>query len=173
MVVTNDKNLAENVRMIANHGSKLRYYHDMLGVNSRLDTIQAAVLRVKIKYLDRWNQQRRERAEYYNQGLKNTRVVTPTIAPYADHIFHQYTIQVDEKRDELQKYLQEKSIPNAIYYPIPLHLQVAYRNHGYKEGYFPVSERMAKIVISLPMHPDLSSEEQDYVVDAIKTFLRS
>jgi UDP-2-acetamido-2-deoxy-ribo-hexuluronate aminotransferase len=173
MVVTNDEKLAENVRMIANHGSKVRYYHDILGVNSRLDTIQAAVLRVKIKYLDRWNQQRREKAEYYTQGLQNTSVVAPSIASYADHIFHQYTIQVEEKRDELQKYLQEKRIPNAIYYPIPLHLQVAYQNYGYQEGDFPVSERMAKIVISLPMHPDLSPEEQDYVIDAIETFLKS
>lgn len=172
MVVTSDDTLADKVRMIANHGSRTRYYHDLLGVNSRLDTIQAAIVRVKLNYLDEWNKQRRANAHYYSKGLEGSSVVTPTIAGYADHIFHQYTIQVEEGRDELQKYLNQKEIPNAIYYPIPLHLQTAYKNnYGYKAGDFPISERLAKKVISLPMHPDLTKEEQDYVIEAVREFL--
>ncbi len=172
MVVTNDDDLAEKVRMIANHGSKTRYYHDILGVNSRLDTIQAAVLRVKLKYLDQWNYLRREKALYYNDGLRNTEIITPYVANFADHIYHQYTIQIENIRNELQAYLNEHKIPNAIHYPIPLHLQVAYRSYGYNDGDLPVAERTAKRVISLPMHPDLKQEEQDYIIDTIRAFLK-
>ncbi len=150
---------------------RTRYYHDLLGVNSRLDTIQAAILRVKLKYLDRWNRQRQDVAGYYTTKLDNSRVVAPFIAGYASHIFHQYTIQVEEKRDALQKHLSEMKIPNAIYYPIPLHMQAAYQKTShYKPGDFPVSEKMAHRVISLPMHPDLAREEQDYIVEAINKF---
>jgi len=173
MVVCQDDAIADMLRMIANHGSKTRYYHDLLGVNSRLDTIQAAILRVKLNYLDDWNRQRREHAHYYSKGLAGTGVTTPVIADYADHIFHQYTILMDKGRDELQKFLNQKEIPNAIYYPIPLHLQVAYRDkYGYWKGDFPVSEKLAEKVISLPMHPDLTREEQDYVINAIREFLK-
>lgn len=172
MVVTNDDHLAEKVRMIANHGSKTRYYHDILGVNSRLDTIQAAILRVKLKYLDQWNYLRREKALYYNDGLRDTEIITPYVANYADHIYHQYTIQIENIRNELQAYLNEYKIPNAIHYPIPLHLQVAYRSYGYNDGDLPVAERIAKRVISLPMHPDLKQEEQDYIIDTIRAFLK-
>jgi dTDP-4-amino-4,6-dideoxygalactose transaminase len=170
MVVTNDSQMAERVRIIANHGSRERYYHEILGVNSRLDTLQAAVLRVKLKYLDQWNRQRKERAKYYTRGFEETQITPPYIAPYADHIFHQYTVQTNEKRDELQSFLKEKNIPNAIYYPIPLHLQVAYRKYGYKVGDFPVSEQMANRVISLPMHPDLTEEEQEYIIKNVRSF---
>ncbi len=173
MVVCQDDAIADMLRMIANHGSKTRYYHDMLGVNSRLDTLQAAILRVKLNYLDEWNRQRREHALYYSKGLAGTGVTTPVIADYADHIFHQYTILVDKGRDELQKFLNQKEIPNAIYYPIPLHLQVAYRDkYGYRKGDFPVSEKLAEKVISLPMHPDLTREEQDYIIAAIREYLK-
>lgn len=172
MVVTQDEEVAEKVKMIANHGSKTRYYHNILGVNSRLDTLQAAILRVKLKYLDQWNQQRHANALYYSEKLAGLGITTPHIAEYADHIFHQYTIQLESGRDDLQVYLNEKGIPNAIYYPIPLHLQDAYREtSGYKKGDFPVSERMAERVISLPMHPDLTREEQDFIADAITDFL--
>jgi dTDP-4-amino-4,6-dideoxygalactose transaminase len=173
MVVCQDDAIADMLRMIANHGSKTRYYHDLLGVNSRLDTIQAAILRIKLNYLDEWNRQRREHAQYYSKGLAGTGVTTPVIADYADHIFHQYTILVDEGRDDLQKFLNQKEIPNAIYYPIPLHLQVAYRDkYGYRKGDFPVSEKLAEKVISLPMHPDLTQEEQDYIINTIREFLK-
>ncbi len=172
MVVTNDRNLADKIRTIANHGSNIRYHHEILGINSRLDSIQAAILRVKLKYLDEWNQKRRENAEYYSNGLKNTGVITPYTADYAEHIFHQYTIQVDKNRDKLQKYLLDKKIPSAIHYPIPLHLQVAYRGYGYKEQDLPISETVAKRVISLPMHSDLTQEEQDYIIESINSFFR-
>jgi UDP-2-acetamido-2-deoxy-ribo-hexuluronate aminotransferase len=172
MVVTNDQDLANKVRIVADHGSKLRYRHDFLGVNSRLDTIQAAILRVKLNYLDKWNKQRRKIATYYSERFKELAVIIPYIADYAEHIFHQYTIQVSDKRDLLQKYLNDREIPCAIHYPIPLHLQTAYRAlSGNKEGDFPISERISKQVISLPMHPDLTPEEQDYIIEAVKDFL--
>jgi dTDP-4-amino-4,6-dideoxygalactose transaminase len=174
MVVTKDEKVADKVKMIANHGSRKRYYHDLLGINSRLDTIQAAILRIKLKYLDQWNEQRRKNALYYSELLSSLEVVTPYIADYADHIFHQYTIQLEKKRDELHQFLNEKNIPNAIYYPIPLHLQDAYvKSSGYKKGAFPISEKMAERVISLPMHPDLTREEQQYIVDNIKNFFNT
>lgn len=173
MVVTNDEKIAEKIRMIANHGSKIRYYHELLGVNSRLDTIQAAILRVKLRHLDDWNTKRREIAKYYTEKLGNSEITPPYIAPYAQHIFHQYTIRVKEKRDELQKYLNEKHIPNAIHYPIPLHLQQAFRkNSTYSEGDFPKAESAAQQVISLPMHPDLTVEEQDYITEEVLRFFQ-
>lgn len=170
MVVTKNDILAEKLKMIANHGSKERYHHEILGVNSRLDTVQAAILRIKLKHLDEWNRKRRDIAEYYNHGLQNTDVITPFAAEYAEHIYHQYTIQ-SGKRDDLQKYFQEKGIPNAIHYPIPLHLQTAFKQHQKAEGKFPNSEYIAKRVISLPMHPDLTQEEQDYIINSIQEFL--
>jgi dTDP-4-amino-4,6-dideoxygalactose transaminase len=174
MVVTSDDKIAEKLRMIANHGSKVRYYHELLGVNSRLDTIQAAILRVKLRHLDEWNMKRREIAHYYTKKLKNSEVTPPYIANYAQHIFHQYTLLVKDKRDEFQKYLNEKHIANAIHYPIPLHLQDAFKkNSNYKEGDFPKSENAARRVISLPMHPDLTHEELDYIIEAIHTFLKN
>ena len=173
MVVTQEEKVAEKLKMIANHGSKSRYYHNILGVNSRLDTMQAAILRVKLKYLDEWNKQRRANAQYYSNKLSGMGIITPYIADYADHIFHQYTIQLKNGRDELHAFLNEKKIPNAIFYPIPLHLQDAYREtSGYKKGDFPISEKMADRVISLPMHPDLTQEEQDFIIDAIGEFIK-
>ncbi len=168
MVTAQDDSLAEKIRMIANHGSKVRYQHDLLGVNSRLDTIQAAILRVKLKYLDEWNEKRRDIAEHYSRGLKGLPVVTPFVADYSEHIYHQYTIQV-ENRDGLQQHLNERGIPNAIHYPIPLHRQPAFKS--YTDRKFPVAERIAEKVISLPMHPDLTTDEQDYIIEAIRQFV--
>ncbi len=173
MVVTNKDELAEKVRMIANHGSRVRYRHEVLGVNSRLDSIQAAILRVKLPYLNEWNEQRRKHAEYYNRGFRELGVITPYVAPYAEHIYHQYTLRVP-RRDELQQFLKEKGIPSAVHYPVPLHLQEAFRKvSGYGEGDFPVAEQLAREVISLPMHPDLTREEQDYIVETITEFFRT
>ena len=172
MVVTNDEKLAEKVKMVANHGSRIRYHHDLLGVNSRLDTIQAAILRVKLKYLAKWNETRKQVANYYSNGLNGLSVTTPFVADYAEHIFHQYTIKLAE-RDALQQFLNDKKIPNSVHYPIPLHLQAAYKKiSGYNKGDFPVSEDSAQRVISLPMHPDLTQEEQDYVIGSIHEFYR-
>lgn len=169
MVVTNNDELAEKVRMIANHGSKVRYIHERLGMNSRLDAIQAAILNVKLKYIDEWNNARIKNANLYTERLKElSQVKTPTFQPYSKHIFHQYTIRV-KKRDELQKFLITKNIPTAIHYPLPLHLQPAFRGFG-KEGSLPIAEKISKEVLSLPMHPDLTIEEINYVTDSIKEF---
>jgi len=171
MVVTNDDRLAEQVRMVANHGSRIRYQHEILGVNSRLDTVQAAILRVKLRHLDAWNQRRRELAEVYNQGFRDSAAVTPFVADYAEHIYHQYTLQVED-RDGLQNHLNQAKIPNAIHYPIPLHLQPAFRKvSGYNEGDFPVSEKVAERVISLPMHPDLEAAEQAFIIEQVRKFI--
>jgi dTDP-4-amino-4,6-dideoxygalactose transaminase len=169
MVVTNNEEIHSRVRMIASHGSKVRYVHELLGMNSRLDAIQAAILDVKIKYIDEWNQKRNEFAKMYSEKLADVKQVkTPTHFEYVKHIFHQYTIRV-EKRDELQKFLSSKNIPTAIHYPIPLHLQPAFRGFA-TEGSLPEAENAAKQVLSLPMHPDLLPEEIDYITNSIREF---
>jgi dTDP-4-amino-4,6-dideoxygalactose transaminase len=169
MVVTNDKRLADRMRMIIVHGSKVRYYHDILGVNSRLDTIQAAVLNVKLKYLNKWNRMRVEAALRYNDLFRGTPIITPAVKPDRTHIFHQYTIRV-KKREELTKYLQERKIPFAIYYPVPLHRQKAFQHLADPEQKFPVTEQCTREVLSLPMHTELTFEMQEYIVQAIKEF---
>jgi dTDP-4-amino-4,6-dideoxygalactose transaminase len=170
MVVTDDDGLADKVRMLRVHGCKTKYYHLVDGYNSRLDTIQAAVLRVKLKHLDDWNNTRRERQLYYNELLSDvTQVVTPKEEAYAQVVGYAYTISV-EKREKLQNFLKEKGIPTQIYYPIPLHLQEVYKDSGYKEGDFPVSEAFSKTVISLPIYPELTKEQQEFIVASIKEF---
>lgn len=169
MVATNDAEIGKRMKMISVHGSRTRYYHDILGVNSRLDTLQAAVLSVKLKYLDQWNSTRRRLAARYNELLKGAPVTVPYVSPTVEHTFHQYTIRAPE-RDRLAQYLMEKEIPYAIYYPVPLHLQKAFAMAAYSTGDFPVAEQAAKEVLSLPMHPDLTEEELVCVTDAIKGF---
>ncbi|HXF99769.1 MAG TPA: DegT/DnrJ/EryC1/StrS family aminotransferase [Bacteroidota bacterium] len=172
MVVTNDPELAERMRMITVHGSKTRYYHDILGLNSRLDTLQAVVLSVKLKYLDEWNQTRRRAAARYNELLRDTPVTTPYVAPHCTHIFHQYTLRAP-RRNELSEHLKAKGIPHAIYYPVPLHLQKAFAVAGKGKGDFPVAEQAAEEVISLPMHTELTEEQLVYITDAIREFYRT
>ncbi len=162
---TNDESLAAKIRMICNHGSSIRYYHDEIGVNSRLDSIQAAVLNVKLKYLEQYNNARRKAADLYTIKLKEVDgITTPVAATFSNHVFHQYTLVVEEGRDELAAELSKKGIPTGIYYPVPLHLQKAYRGDGYKAGDFPVAERLCKKVISLPMHTELDEESQLYIL---------
>ncbi len=169
MVVTNSEEIHEKVRMIASHGSKVRYIHEVLGMNSRLDAIQAAILNVKLRYIDEWNDKRANFAELYSQKLASIpQVKTPTKEEYSKHIFHQYTIRV-EKRDELQKFLSTKNIPTAIHYPIPLHMQPAFKGFA-EEGSLPEAEKAAMEVISLPMHPDLLEEEIEFITNSIKEF---
>jgi dTDP-4-amino-4,6-dideoxygalactose transaminase len=166
---TNNESLAAKIRMICNHGSNIRYYHDEIGVNSRLDSIQAAVLDVKLKYLDDYNKARQKAAAYYTARLKGIDgIATPAQADWSGHVFHQYTLVVDEGRDEMAAGLQNKGISTGIYYPVPLHLQKAYRGDGYKEGDFPVAEELSKKVISLPMHSELTEEIQQYIIGEIK-----
>ena len=170
---TNSEELAARIRKIANHGSDVRYYHTEIGVNSRLDTLQAAVLDIKLRHLDAYNVARGEAAANYSSSLRDLPGVTvPKIAHYSTHVFHQYTLLIENRRDEVLKHVQGKGIACAVYYPIPLHLQEAYiEGSSYKKGDFPVSESLANLVLSLPMHTELTREVQDTVVAAIKEVL--
>jgi dTDP-4-amino-4,6-dideoxygalactose transaminase len=169
MMVTNDLRLAEAMRVIAAHGSRVRYYHERLGVNSRLDTVQAAILQVKLRHLENWNATRQRNAARYDDLLQVTPVISPYIAPTGQHIFHQYTIRAP-RRDALATFLKEQGIPHAIYYPVPLHLQAAYAMSGYVRGDLPFTEKASEDVLSLPMHTELTEEQQAYITDAIKRF---
>jgi len=171
-IFTNDDVLADALRMIVNHGMKIRYYHDMVGVNSRLDSLQAAILKVKLKYLDEYIKARQNAASIYNSAFAtHPYIQTPAISDFSTHVFHQYTLKITNgRRDELHKFLLEKNIPNAIYYPVSLHLQNAFKPYGFQIGDFPVSEQLCKEVISLPMHTELSEEQLTYIVNTIKEF---
>ena len=169
MVVTHDEALAESMRVIAAHGSRVRYYHEVLGLNSRLDTLQASILGVKLPHLEEYNIARREAAARYNELLAGLPVTVPFVAPGVDHIFHQYTLRVPE-RDGLAAFLREKGIPHGIYYPVPLHLQKAFAMSGGKKGDFPVTERATEEVISLPMHTELTEEHLKFIAGAVKEF---
>lgn len=172
-IFTNDAALAEKIKMIANHGQKIKYQHDSIGVNSRLDTLQAAVLKVKLRYLDEYTSNRNTAAAFYDKELANIPgVKIPVKSQYATHVYHQYTLKVD-KRDELKAFLEGKAIPTMIYYPIPLHFQKAYQQPKFGEGSFPVSEKLSKTVISLPIHTEMKTEELDFICQAIKTFYTS
>jgi dTDP-4-amino-4,6-dideoxygalactose transaminase len=172
MVVTNNDDVAEKARVIRVHGSKPKYYHHVLGYNSRLDEIQAAVLNVKFPHLEEWSELRRQKAETYTHLLKEQLgdlVKTPVEKKGNYHVFHQYTIRV-EKRDELQKFLNEQGVSTMIYYPLPLHQQPVFENLGYKAGDLPQAEKAAKEALSLPMFPELKTEQQEYVVVKIAEF---
>ncbi len=172
-ICTNDLELSEKIRMICNHGSKVKYYHDEIGVNSRLDTIQAAVLRIKLRHLDKYTAARQEAAQIYNELLAGEEpITTPSIATFTTHVFHQYTLKVTSGRDRLQKKLGEAGIASAIYYPVPLHLQKAYQHNGYQKGDFPVSEMMAEQVLSLPMHTELNRNIQIKIASTLKGFIK-
>jgi dTDP-4-amino-4,6-dideoxygalactose transaminase len=170
MVVTNDSDMAEMIRILRVHGSKPKYYHSVIGYNSRLDTLQAAILGVKLKHLDDWTKKRRKHAEIYNAAFKDLDLITPKEEKFNYHIYNQYTIAV-KKRDELRKYLKEKEIGHDSYYPVPLHLQECYKFLGHKKGDLPVSEKRAEEVVSIPIYPELTEEEQDYVISTIKEFV--
>ena len=173
-IFTNDDELAHSIRGIVNHGMYERYHHDVVGVNSRLDSLQAAVLRAKLPNLDQYNQARQEAARKYSKALKDVNGIT---VPYTEgkedtHVYHQYTLKITNgKRDALAKHLSEKGIPFGIYYPIPLHNQKAYKDERYNEADFPVTNQLVQEVISLPMHTELDEEQIDYITGTIKEFL--
>lgn len=169
---TNDDNFAKKLRSIANHGMKVRYHYDDIGINSRLDTIQAAVLRVKLKYLSQFNEARVLVADQYDDAFAGCHDLTvPERAAYSSHIFHQYTLKITNgKRDELKKFLESNNIPSMVYYPGPLHIQEAYRYLGYNENDFPVTTSLCQQVLSLPMHPDMEQEQIDYIVLKVLDF---
>lgn len=169
-IFTDDDELAAKMRAIANHGMVVRYHHDMIGVNSRLDSIQAAVLNAKLPHLNEYTEKRQKAAEYYDKGFaENPNVLTPARASYSTHVFHQYTLRIKEghSRDALKEGLAEKGIPAMVYYPVPLHLQKAYQDPRYHEGDFPVAEKLAQCVLSLPMHTELNQEQQDYIIHTV------
>jgi UDP-2-acetamido-2-deoxy-ribo-hexuluronate aminotransferase len=169
---TNDDILAAKIRSISNHGMKVRYYHDDIGVNSRLDTIQAAILNIKLKNLDSYNVARRAAADFYDESFSGCPyIITPERNANSSHIFHQYTIRIlNGKRQELKDYLESKKIPSMVYYPVPLHMQKAFSYLGYRKGDFPVTEKLCNEVISLPMHPDLEQEQLEYITTNILKF---
>jgi len=173
MVVANDESLAKRVRDLRTHGGKDKYRNYMVGINGRLDALQAAILRVKLKYLEEWSEKRRQHAAYYNQAFSSSEhIQTPYTEPGNLHIYNQYVIRVP-KRDELQAYLKEHHIGNAIYYPIPLHLQECFEYLEYKPGHFPESEKAAAKTIALPVYPELTQEQQDYVIERISNFYKN
>lgn len=170
-VVTQSEDIANKIRMIRDHGQAKKYYHDMEGYNGRLDAIQAGVLRIKLKRLANWNESRRRNAQYYNELLSPIKGVTvPREADGCRHVYHLYVILVDD-RDGLQKYLNDKGVGTGLHYPVPLHLQKAYADMGYKEGEFPVTESVAKRLLSLPMFPELTKAQIEYVAQNIKDFM--
>jgi len=185
-IFTNDDELAHTIRGIVNHGMYTRYYHDVVGVNSRLDSIQAGVLKAKLPNLDSYCTSRRDAARFYNKAFaNNTNIVTPTtqsnntascgqICEACDcHVFHQYTIQIKNgKRDALHKHLLENNIPNAIYYPVPLHAQKAYKDDRYQEADFKVTNQLIKEVISLPMHTELEQEQLAIITNTILSYVK-
>jgi dTDP-4-amino-4,6-dideoxygalactose transaminase len=169
-VVTNDSEIAEKVSLLRNYGQKVKYYHELKGFNSRLDTLQAAVLCVKLKYLDSWNELRRKHANSYNNLLRGIDCITPVEMDYAKHVYHIYAIRV-KKRDDLKKYLAGRNISTGIHYPIPIHLQEAYKDLGHKKGDFPVAERQATDILSLPMYPELGEEQIEFIANEVKNFI--
>lgn len=173
-IYTNDDELAAKLKMIAHHGQSVQYVHDVLGVNSRLDTIQAAVLKVKLKHLDEYAAARNMAALYYDRVLSgNPKIKIPVRSKHSTHVFHQYTLQLNGvDRNALREFLATKGIPAMIYYPIPLHLQKAYASNRYKAGDFPVTEKLCATVLSLPMHTELEEETLKYISESILEFCK-
>lgn len=172
---TRDDSFGGKLRSLVNHGmSKERYYYDQVGVNSRLDTVQAAILRVKLKHLDEYHLARQKAAAFYDGALSGIEEIQiPVRSSFSTHIFHQYTLQMPpERRDSLKQYLNEKRIPSMVYYPVPLHLQRAYKDIGYQEGDLPVSEQLSGKVLSLPMHTELEEEQLAYICQEIAAFFK-
>ncbi len=172
MIVSSDSVLIEHIKRLRVHGSKEQYIHEEIGYNSRLDSLQAAVLRIKLKKLNEWLDKRRVNAARYDEAFLPVGIAVPKVAEGNTHTYHQYTIAVDD-RDELLRYLNDKGIAARVYYPVPLHLQPCYRSLGYSIGTFPVAEEMAEKVISLPVYPELTEEEIDYIIQTVKSFFES
>jgi dTDP-4-amino-4,6-dideoxygalactose transaminase len=180
MVLTDNARLADKLRMLRVHGGIAKYHYKRLGGNFRLDALQAAILRVKFRHLDDWQQKRRERADYYSRkfaesGLESSGLVKTPVAIYKDcgarnyHTYHQYVIRT-KNRDRLQAHLKAKGVGTSIFYPLSLHQQECFADLGYKKGDFPISERAAREVLALPIYPELTVEQQDYIIETIREF---
>lgn len=173
-IFCNDDDLAKKIRMVANHGQSVQYVHDEVGVNSRLDSIQAAVLRIKLRHLDEYNEARRIAANYYNEQLACEHLLVPATAENSTHVFHQYTLKcVGFDRDDLKKFLNDRDIPCMIYYPIPLHHQKAYQQPNATDKDYPVTLDLCENVISLPIHTEMTREGQDMIINGIKEYLKT
>jgi len=170
MVVTSSLGIKSRVRQLRTHGQKTRYLHEEVGYTSRLDEVQAAVLRLKLPHLAQWNQQRAKIADFYNQVFADLPVVTPYCAPYSSHTYHQYTLRVGH-RERVVELLRELGIGTMVYYPVPIHLQRAYRHLGYEAGSLPHTEQVAREVLSLPIFPELTQDQQEQVVQAVRKVL--
>ena len=168
-IFTNNDALAAKMRAIANHGMVVRYYHEMVGVNSRLDSIQAAVLDVKLRYLDDYIVARQKAAAYYDEAFAGcNKILTPVRDTKSTHVYHQYTLRLQGvNRDELRASLSDAGIPAMVYYPVPLHLQSAYKDARYTAGSFPVAEHLSECVLSLPMHTELDEEQLEYITHRV------
>jgi UDP-2-acetamido-2-deoxy-ribo-hexuluronate aminotransferase len=173
-IFTHDETLAAKIKMIANHGQQVKYHHDLVGVNSRLDTLQAAILQVKLPHLNDYARRRRAVADFYNRAFAGLPHVTlPWVAPYSTHVYNQYTLQIgDGRRDTLKQYLEAQGIPTMIYYPVPLHLQKAYQQAEAGPGTFPVTEKLSQTVISLPIHTEMEADQLEYIAAAITRFFK-
>lgn len=172
-IFTNDEALAKKIRLICNHGMDRRYYYEIIGCNSRMDSIQGVVLKAKLKHLDTYAANRNAAADYYDEYFKDhPQIMTPHRAAYSTHVFHQYTLKINADRDALQNKLKERNIPSMIYYPVPLHVQNAYAHAEYSHGDFPVTERCTELVLSLPMHSELDTEQQEYICENLVQCLK-
>ncbi|TAD86978.1 MAG: DegT/DnrJ/EryC1/StrS family aminotransferase [Bacteroidetes bacterium] len=174
-ICTNNDALADTMRKVANHGQSVRYYHDLVGCNSRLDTIQAAVLKIKLEHLNRYIDARRSAADYYDAAFsRNPKIAIPYRANYCRHVFHQYTLTLkDVNRDALVEFLAEKGIPSMIYYPVPAHRQKMFESFGSESTYLPTTDWLTERVISLPMHTELSVEQQDYIISNVLAYVNA
>jgi dTDP-4-amino-4,6-dideoxygalactose transaminase len=168
MVLTNNKGIANRLRILLNQGNKDRYYHVMAGFNHRLDTLQAAILDLRLNYLDGWNKLRQETAAYYNAKLAGLEVITPFVPSYTTHIYHQYVLRLQQPAKSLIEYLHQSEIDARVFYPVPLHLQKCFKDLGYKKGSLIHSEQAAGHTLAIPIHPDLSGEEKDHIIKKIR-----
>jgi dTDP-4-amino-4,6-dideoxygalactose transaminase len=171
-ITSNNDDTADLLRKLRIHGARPKYFHSIVGVNSRLDSLQAAVLLVKLSHLPGWHEARREKAEYYNELLADMGdVTTPFVHDHNYHIYHQYTV-LAQKRDELRDFLKSREIGSEIYYPLPMHLQECFKDLGYKKDDLPVAEKAAEMALSLPIFPEMTGEEQEFIVQTIKEFYK-
>ena len=168
LILTNKKSVAERLTILRNQGNKNKYYHLLLGRNNRLDTIQAVVLDVKLRYLDQWNKKRQEAADYYNRSLEGFNIKRPYVPGYTTHIYHQYVLRAPISNKGIVEHLQAKGIDSRVFYPLPLHLQECFKYLGYKKGDLPESERAARQTFTLPIYPELTLEEKNYIIQSLK-----
>ncbi len=172
MALTNSKITADRLRVLRNQGNKDKYYHLVLGYNNRMGAIQAAVLKVKLKYLNSWNEMRQKNARYFNQRLKGLNIKTPFVREYTTHIYHQYVLRLNSSSRKLIEHLRSKGIDARVYYPVPLHLQKCFKYLNYRKGDFPESEKAAAQTLAIPVYPDLTRQELDCIINSIGEFLQ-